>query len=159
MNLQAMPPMDFERMIAASDLVLTDNAISVSLGKAVCLRRPCAVLANGWGVAELDALGDAPGARWARAIERRRPGAVFPWEVFPIWNGDDLERLGFGPDHAFRRCAARLEVFGGAATRERVAELVDGGPLRAGIDEAQRDYLQQLRALPSASAALSKALA
>jgi hypothetical protein len=158
-NLLPMPPADFERLIAAADLVLTDNAISVSLGKAVCLRRCCAVLANSSGIAELDALGDAAGARWARAIERERPGAIFPWEVFPIWNGDDLERLGFGEDHAFRRCAARLELFGGEATGAQIAELVDGGPLRARIDVAQREYLQLLRALPSASVALAKALA
>lgn len=157
-NLPPMPPADFERLIAAADLVLTDNAISVSLGKAVCLRRSCAVLANSSGIVELDAHGDAPGARWARAIEREQPGAIFPWEVFPIWNGDDLERLGFGADHAFRRCAARLELFGGEATRAQIAELVDGGPLRARIDDAQRDYLQQLRALPSASVAVAKAL-
>lgn len=157
-NLQPMPPADFERLIAAADLMLTDNAISVSLGKAVALGRPCAVLANGLGIADLDALGDTPGARWARSIERERPGAIFPWEVFPIWSGDDLERLGFGADHAFRRCAARLELFGGEATRTRIAELLDGGPLRTAIDDAQREYLQQLRALPSASDALAKAL-
>jgi hypothetical protein len=157
-NLEPLSPAEFEHLIAAADLVLTDNAISVSLGKAVCLRRPCVVLANGSGIAELDALGDAPGARLARAIERERPGAIFPWEVFPIWNGDDLERLGFGADHAFRRCAARLELFSDEA-RAQIAELVDGGPLRARIDDAQRDYLQQLRALQSASVALAKALA
>ena len=91
-----MPPDDFEVLIAASDLMLSDNAISASLGKAVCLGRACAVLVNSSSITELYERRDEPGARWAAEIEAERPGAIFPWDVFPIWNYDDVDRLGFG---------------------------------------------------------------
>jgi hypothetical protein len=78
-NLQPLPPSDFERLIAAADLVLTDNAISVSLGKAVCLGRPCAVLANGSGIADFDALRDAPALG---ASIGATAGAIFHGGVF-----------------------------------------------------------------------------
>jgi hypothetical protein len=158
-NVPPLPPDEFERLIAASDLMLTDNAISVSLGKAVSLGVPCALLANGSGIAELQERCGEPGARWACAIEQERPGAIFPWEVFPIWNRDDLERLGFGEDHAFRRCTVRLEAFGGAATRATLAELLGDGALRRAVGDAQRAYMGQLAELPTASQVLARALA
>jgi len=158
-NVPPLPPDEFERLIAASDLMLTDNAISVSLGKAVCLGVPCALLANGSGIAELQERCGEPGARWACAIEHERPGAIFPWEVFPIWNRDDLERLGFGEDHAFRRCTVRLEAFGGDATRATLAELLGDGALRRAVGDAQRAYMGQLAELPTASQVLATALA
>jgi hypothetical protein len=158
-NVPPMPPDEFERLIAAADLMLTDNAISVSLGKAVSLDVPCALLANGSSITELQERRSEPGARWAYSIEQERPGAIFPWEVFPIWNRDDLDRLGFGADHAFRRCTARLESFGGDATRATLAELFEDGPLRKAIGDARREYMLQVAELPTASQVLASALA
>jgi hypothetical protein len=157
-NVPPMPPDEFARLIAASDLMLTDNAISVSLGKAVSLGVPCALLANGSGIAELYKRQGEPGARWACAIEQEHPGAIFPWEVFPIWNRDDLDRLGFGEEHAFRRCTVRLEAFGGDATRARLAELLGDGPLRRAVGDARREYMRRLAELPTASQVVAVAL-
>src|SRR5512134_72717 len=158
-NVPPMPPDEFERLIAASDLMLTDNAISVSLGKAVSLGVPCALLANGSGITELQERRGEPGARWACAIEQERPGAIFPWEVFPIWNRNDLDHLGFGDEHAFRRCIARLETFGGDATRARLVELFGGGPVRKSTGDARREYIRRLAELPTARQAFATALA
>jgi hypothetical protein len=158
-NVPPMRPDEFERLIAASDLMLTDNAISVSLGKAVSLGVPCALLANGSAITELQARRGEPGARWACAIEQERPGAIFPWEVFPIWNRDDLDHLGFGDEHAFRRCTARLETFGGDATRARVVELLGGGPVRKSTGDARHEYMRRMAELPTASQVLATALA
>lgn len=158
-NVPPMPPSEFERLIAASDLMLTDNAISVSLGKAVSLGVPCALLANGSGITELQERRGEPGARWANAIEQERPGAIFPWEVFPIWNRDDLDWLGFGEDHAFRRCTMRVETFGGDATRATLAELVGDGLMRGTVGDAQREYMRRVSELPTASQVLASALA
>lgn len=157
-NVPSMPPEDFECLIAAADLMLTDNAVSVSLGKAVSLGRPSAVLVNGASCAELFGRRDEAGARLAMAIENERPGAIFPWEVFPIWNRDDLQRLGFGDGHAFRRCAVRIEAFDGAAARAAIAELVGDSELRRSVADAQRAYMQQVAALPAPSQLLASAL-
>ncbi len=158
-NVPSMPPSDFEGLIAASDLMLTDNAISASLGKAVCLGRACAVLVNSSSVTELYDRRDEPGARWAAAIEAERPGAIFPWDVFPIWNRDDLDRLGFGEGHAFRRCIPRIETFGGDATRATLSELLGDSALRDQLADARRDYMRQVAALPAPAQALAAALA
>jgi hypothetical protein len=158
-NVPPMPPNEFERLIAACDLMLTDNAISVSLGKAVSLGVPCALLANGSDITELQERRSEPGARWAYAIEQERPGAIFPWEVFPIWNRDDLDQLGFGEDHAFRRCTMRVETFGGDATRATLAELIGDGSLRKELGDAQREYMRRVAELPTASQVLAPALA
>ena len=158
-DVPPMPPAEFERLIAASDLMLTDNAISASLGKAVCLGRTAAVLVNSSSFAQLYERRDERGARWAAAIEAEHPGAIFPWDVFPIWNADDLDRLGFGADHAFRRCTPRLEVFGGDATRASLVELLGDSARRRQLAEAQRDYLGRVAALPAPAQALAAALA
>ena len=158
-NLAPMPPAEFERLIAAADLVLTDNAIATSLGKAVCSGRPSALLANRCGLTELLERGDQPGARWAASIERERPGAIFPWDVFPIWSHDDLAHLGFGDRHPFRRTHARAEIFGGAATRTMLGELLEQSPARRQQAAVQSEYAARLAVLPDAGSAIAEALA
>ncbi len=158
-NVPPMPPDDFELLVGAADLMLTDNAISVSLGKAVCSIKPCALLANSHNLADLYDRRDEPGARWAFAIERERPGATFPWDVFPIWSGDDLTRLGFEPSHPFRRGCARVEAFGGESTRAALVALLEDEATRCALADLQRNYVEQVATLPTASEALAAALA
>jgi hypothetical protein len=157
-NLLPMSPAEFERLLAAADIVLSDNAISVSIGRAVALDRCCALLANSRSISQFDG-SEAAGARVARLIERQRPGAVFPWEVFPIWTADDLDLLGFGPDHAFRRCIARLETFDVDATQAVLAELLDGGARASALAATRRSYIGQVAQLPAPAAALAGVLA
>ena len=157
-DVPPMPPGDFERLIAASDLMLTDNAISASLGKAVCLGRTGAVLVNSLSIAQLYERRDESGARWAAAIEAEHSGAIFPWDVFPIWNADDLDRLGFGAGHPFRRCTPRIEIFGGDATRASLAELLGDSARRRQLADAHRDYMGRVAALPAPAQVLAAAL-
>jgi hypothetical protein len=157
-NLPPMAPAEFERLLACADLVLSDNAVSVSLGRAVALGSRCALLANSRSISQFDG-SDAAGARIARRMEQQRPGAIFPWDVFPIWNADDLEHLGFGADHAFRRCVARLETFDGAATQAVLRELLDGGAPASALELARRSYIEHVETLPAPAAALAEAIA
>jgi hypothetical protein len=154
-NVPPMPPDDLERLVVAADLMLTDNAIAVTLGKAVCSIKPCALLANSLSLADLYDRRDEAGARWAFAIERERPGGTFPWDVFPIWSADDLARLGFGASHPFRRGYARVEVFGGNSTSTALAALLDDDATRRALADLQRNYVEQVAALPTASDALA----
>jgi hypothetical protein len=96
-NVPPMPPDEFERLIAASDLMLTDNAISVSLGKAVSLGVPCALLANGSGIAELQERRNEPGAR----CMRNRTGA--PGGDLSVGSVSDMEPGGSGSPRFRRR--------------------------------------------------------
>ena len=145
--------------MAAADLLLTDNAIAVTLGKAVCSMKACALFANSFGIADLYERPDGPGRRWALAIERERPGAIFPWEVFPIWGADDLARLGFGSSHPFRQGYARVEAFAGNSTRAALVALLEDDATRLSLADAQFRYVEQVAALPTASDAIATALA
>jgi hypothetical protein len=84
------------------------------------------------------------------AMERCRVGAVFPFEVYPIWTGADL--AGIGPwwqDDA--ACGVeRLELFGGDATRERLRVLLDDPHEKGEAQRKRQTFVARAAALPAA---------
>jgi hypothetical protein len=147
-NLGGLPPAEFERVLQASDLVLTENSVSVGLGKAVCAGRPAAVLRNSHRLVDLLATGDAEGVAFARGLEAARLGSVFPFEVFPIWSRGDLEALGIHRANRFADCFEWIEVFGGVATRSALRELLLSPVVRADLSARQADYAGAVAGLP-----------
>jgi hypothetical protein len=159
-HLAALAPSEYEALLAAADLVLTDNAVSASLGKAVRTLTPCALLRNTFELAVLmDRAPEDPTAAIAVAIENERPGAIFPYDVFPVWDERALDQLGFGYAESYGRTFARLELFGGEATRAAIAALLFDAATRAALRTAQRDYVTALEALPSAAEAIAARIA
>jgi hypothetical protein len=140
---------DFEALLLSADLVLTENAVSVSLGTAACGLRPVAVLRNSYRLGEALARADATMAALIQDMERQSPGAVFPWEVFPIWDRNDIEELGLFRDSSYPATLCWLEAFGGAETAERLHQLLLDDAEQAALRDAQARYVEQLEWLPT----------
>jgi len=159
-NLCRLSPREYQELLFASDLMLTDNGVSVSLGKAVCGLVPCAVLRNSHRLlALLDSLSPLDvGEQRLRQIlldmEGQRPGAVFPFEAFPIWNREDLEALRLFDGNPLTGCVATLELYGGEETRQALRSLLIDPARREELQSRQLEYVAALRALPDPEAAL-----
>ncbi|MFL5383825.1 MAG: DUF6365 family protein [Longimicrobiaceae bacterium] len=153
-NLAPLPPAEYEALLFAADLVLTENRVSISMGKAVCGLQPCAVLRNGRRLLELAATLDGRLAEVVQEMERLRMGAVYPFEVFPNVTPGDLEEIGLyrgsSLPHAFRA----LELFGGGETRDALHALLTDPAERAALRARQRHYVDRLARLPDGAALL-----
>lgn len=147
-NLSTLPKEDYEALILAADLMLTENRISVSLGKAVCGLVPGAVLSNRRFAKDVLAVADPALARIVQTMEDKHPGAVYPYEVFPIWGRRQVEKLGVFKESSYPDGVAALEIFGGAETKERMKKLLLDEETRTALREKQRAYAERVAALP-----------
>lgn len=124
-TLPAVAAADFEKLIAASDLFVTENAVSVSLGKAVLSCVPSILLAN--------------------SFERED---YFPWEVFPIFPKSELDLLGiYSRSPSMADSFLRLELFAPESAARARGLLEDDD---ASLLAAQRAYAARLAVLPEA---------
>ena len=149
LNLNRISPEEYDELLLAADLMLTDNRISSSLGKAVCGGTPCATLRNSKTLTQLFESADAPTLDIVRRMESEKPGAVFPYEVFPIWSAAELEKLCVLRDNPINECIQVLELYGGEATRERIGKLLLDDDLRAEMRGRCRAYAELLGNLPT----------
>jgi hypothetical protein len=148
-NIGPIDATQFERVVAASDLIATENGISVSLAKAICLRKPCVLLRNSLTITEVLDRAPAPLREVALEMERVRLGSVFPFEVFPIWSRDDVAALGVFHEDGVGRAYTPLEIFGGDETERQLLALLTEIPARARLRAAQTSYLRRIEDLPS----------
>jgi Family of unknown function (DUF6365) len=155
-NLAPIPAAEFEALLIASDLVLTENGVSVSLGKAVCGLRPAAVLANGHRLVDLVATAEPAIREIVLGMERDRLGAVFPYEVFPIWGRRELDQLGIHHANRFAAGFVRLEAFGGEATRSAIRDLLCDDATRSRLRARQGAYAAAVAALPGPAELLAE---
>jgi hypothetical protein len=157
-NSGVLAPTDYERLMATADLLITDNAVSNTVGRAVCALLPVACFRNPRRLLEIIDDADAIPRDIALEMERMRLGSVFPFEVFPIWNATDVEQLGLFRDNPITRAIAPVDLFGGAQSRSQLRELVTDAAARSELRSRQREYAEQLRGLPDAYGAVSAAL-
>lgn len=151
LNLGSVQKDKYERLLLASDLMLTENMVSASLGKAICGMVPCAVLCNQYRIGELNNMvKDETLQRILRRMESIRLGSIYPYEVFPIWGQQDLIQLGVFRDNIFKEAFARIEVFGDEITRNQLLSLLTDSRTRTVLRAKQRRYLEELSALPDA---------
>ena len=155
LNLKPMSPAAYEGLLLASDLIITENRISVSLGKAIGFLRPCAVLHNSFSV--LDTLQDGAGREIARMMEQAQLGSVFPFEVFPIWSRTDLEQLGIFDAGCLQGAFETIEIFDGGSAATQFQRLLGDTYLRENMRAAQVAYLRRLESLPGPRQALDHA--
>jgi hypothetical protein len=149
-NIPMLPPEEYELLIQASDLMLTDNAVSASMAKAVCFLTPCALLCNSYSLPELLGQEDWPGRQIMLALENERPGAVFPFDVFPIWSRQDVDARGCCDADGYGQTFVRAELFGGKATRAALKNLLLDPSTRSALAARQAEYLRRLDQLPGA---------
>ncbi|HBY99603.1 MAG TPA: hypothetical protein DEP84_37645 [Chloroflexi bacterium] len=155
-NLASLPTAEYEALLFASDLMITENRISVTLGKAVCGLLPCAVLRNSFRYRALLRRLEGPLREVLTGMEWLRPGAIYPYDVFPNGMRDELEQLGLYRDNSLTQGFQDLEVYGGEATRQALRRLLTGETTRATLRGYQQHYVAGLQALPDAEAVLRR---
>jgi len=150
-NMPMLPPEEYELLIQASDLMLTDNAVSASMAKAVCFLTPCALLCNSYSLLELLAQEDWPGRQIILALENERPGAIFPFDVFPIWSREDVDARGCCDAGGYGQTFIRAELFGGKSTQVALRNVLLDPSTKAALGAKQAEYLRRLDELPGAA--------
>jgi hypothetical protein len=158
-NAGVMTPREYERLLFAADLLITDNAVSVTMGRAACAGIPTALLINSRRLAEVVEAGEPEAVRVALEMERRRFGSVFRYEAFPIWNADDIEHLGLFRDNSVTSVITRVEFFGGSVSRQQLRTLLTDPGARLALESRQRRYAEEIRKLPDAYDAIASLLA
>lgn len=148
LRLPALPADEYDELLRASDLMFTDNRVSVGLGKAAAAGVAAAALRNSHRLPEIVERGGEPAAL-ALALDAARPGAVFPFEVFPLWSRADVEQLGVFRENLLNDCVESVELFGGDATRRALADLLWSRERQAALRGAQSAYADAIRRLPA----------
>jgi hypothetical protein len=158
-NLTSLDKSTFEQLLLAADLVLGENRISVSLARAASALRPCGILLNRLTLLELLPGLDETLRSIVDDMERTRRGAVFPYEVFPIWGARDLAQLGILDGNGLCDSIAELPLFGGEATRRSLAALLFDQETQADLKDHQMLYAERVRRLPAADEVVREILA
>ena len=155
-NLAVLPTDKYEQLLHSCDLLITDNSVSASLGKAVCSQRPSVVFRNSYSLLELLDLADEPLRNLIMEMERVRLGSIFPYEVFPIWSRADLDELGLHEENSFSTGFAAVELFGGQVTRNQLFALLINEDTRESMRQRQQVYVEHVGGLVDAYGALNQ---
>jgi Family of unknown function (DUF6365) len=153
-SLGPVPPAEFEALLLGADLVVTENKLSISMGKAVCALRPCAVLTNGYRLIELAERAEGRTREVLFAMERARLGSVYRYAVFPSVTPEDIDVIGLYRGNRLSRAFREFEVFGGDETRQAFRRLLFDGDERAALRARQQEYVEAVRLLPDSAAVL-----
>lgn len=148
-NRATLPASDFEDLLLSADLVLTENALSIAMGKALCAGVPCGALVNSARAIDLIGSRDPWMSALVLAMERERTGAVYPWEVFPSVTPQDVEVIGLYRDNRITNAFMRLQLFGGESTRQQMGLLLSDETAIAALGSRQRTYRDEVAALPT----------
>lgn len=155
-NLAPIPKAEFEALLHAADLVLTENKVSISMGKAICALKTSAVLKNSFRLVELvprlrGRLRDA-----VMAMEDDRLGSVYPFEVYPTGMRQVLEKICLYRDNGLTRGFRDLEIFGGDETAGALRDLVTDEGVREELRSHQLRYVERLRGLEESAPVLER---
>jgi hypothetical protein len=148
LNSAPLPPEAYNRLIDAADLVITDNAVSATVGRRICLGEPVARLHNPRRLLEIVQSPDGTAKRLAMAVERVRPGAVFPFEVFPIWDAATLRQLGLFEANPVTRAVQPIDFFGGEDSAVALRALLTDEGQRQALRDRQLAYVDDVLGLP-----------
>ena len=143
-NLEPLPMAEFEALLFASDAALTENSVSISMGKAVCGLHPCGALANRDGLPALLNRLDGPIRDFVLEMEQERLGSIFPFNVFPTGMVQELERIVLYRNNSLTDAFRTFEIFGGTATRERLHAFLLDPDEKAALRDAQARYVSRL---------------
>jgi hypothetical protein len=158
-NLGQLAPGEYEQIMFASDLMLTDNRVSVSLGKAACATLPCVALRNSYRLIEILDRVENPLRSLLLDMEGERLGAVFPFEVFPIWTRADLQALRLFEDNPTAESMVTLEIYGGEETRQALWKAMANFETRESLQARQGALIESIARLPSPEEAMLSSVA
>ncbi len=146
-NLASVSKEEFEALLFSADLVLTENGLSISVGKAVCGRQVAAVLRNSFTLSALMADADPAVQQVLARMEAQMLGSVYPYEAFPTVTPRDLAAIGLYAGNSLAQAFARLEVFGGSHTAAALEQLLTDDRARSDLIERQQGYIDRLAGL------------
>lgn len=155
-NLEPISRSEFESLLLSSDLVLTENSVSIAMGKAICGLRACATFQNSFSLPELVDSVDGPVREIVLEMEQKRAGAIFPFNVYPIGMVDELKRIILYRDNSLTAAFRALEVFEGIVTKRRLHALLNNDGEREALKAAQWDYVRRLREIGDGSQILQE---
>lgn len=157
-NLDRLPAPEFEALMFASDLMLTENRISISLGKAVCGLLPCAALRNSFTFRQLMESMSGPLRDLVWSMEAQRAGAIYPYELFPGGTREWLDQVQLYRDNSLTEAFKTLEIFGEDSTRRELHALLVDPAARECLRSRQAAYAGAVQQLPDAERVLRQFL-
>jgi hypothetical protein len=180
-NLAGLPLTEFDALMLSSDLVLTENIVSLTLAKTVG-NAPGVALVNSSTLKEiLEREPEGSGIRrLALQMERRRAGSVYPHVMYPMKKQDQTTAAARSPRRLLFNAAApsvpmpeemiragslpsspfiRAELYGGQQTRELFRELLTDPARRAQVRAEDEAFIARQNALADGSAVLKRLLA
>jgi hypothetical protein len=142
----------------ASDLVLTENCFSVTVGKAAYADVPAVAWRNRF---HLQALVGRLGPRTPASILQlvlEEPQAIEPWLSYPGWPLELEREMRVLEDNSLANAFSRLELFGGEETVEELRRLLLDAASVEHQREARLAYAKGVMSLPDFPDALGQAL-
>jgi hypothetical protein len=158
-NVSSLPKPEYEALMFAADLMITENKMSVSLGKAICGLLPCALLNNSYSYRTILRQLAEPLREIVKTMELVRPGAIYPYDVFPNGMQVELEQLGLYRDNSVVSAFKELEIYGGAETHAALQQLLIDPATRAALRAEQAAYIARVQQLGDAADVLHELLA
>jgi hypothetical protein len=158
-NLDQLPASEFESVMFSSDLLITENKFSISMGKAICGLLPCVVFKNSYRLLELlDVLNE----EWREMLlemERIKLGGIYPFEAFPGALPDFLNDICLYRENSLTHAFEEMEIFGGDVTTERLTRLLTEPRLGNDLRQRQHAYVDRLQNLNNSEQTLQILLA
>jgi hypothetical protein len=167
-TIQSVPGLPFDQttsLIAASDLLLCDNITSATIGRAVMIGGPAAVATS-----KVEAHHEAGSIRFTAPfslsnhvahildeMERRAPGSVFPFSVYPLGWTDATRRLLAG--NPYTTTFTQLELFDEKQMMTGLEQLLLDQEVRQQLMQRQTEYREAALGLPVAAEIASQILA
>jgi hypothetical protein len=146
-NLSPIPTPEFEALMFSSDLMITENKVSISLGKACCGLQPCAVLKNSYRLLELLERVNGKIREVIMAMESIKLGSVYKYEVFPSGMTDMLDGVILYQDNSLTKAFCEVEIFGGEETAAALNRLLTDPQMRDNLRARQQVYIDNLQKL------------
>jgi hypothetical protein len=154
-NLAPLSVSDFEAHLFSADLILTENRLSIAMGKAVCAFQNCVALVNRHTALDLVDSPDPVVRRVVWQMQSERLASVYPFESFPGVTADLLQEIVLYRGNSLTDAFSDVEVFGGPATAQRLRQLLLDDETRLELRQKQARYIGSLARLPRASTVIS----
>jgi hypothetical protein len=149
--LPPLPPDRFNMLLGSVDLLVTANASSTTIAKALVSGVPSVVLMNSRSLSSLDELRQQTGSDVPAGIAGwlRDAAPIFPFSMWPLGYYEFLKPLLSKNEYC--EVVPLLEILEQDSTLDSVNALVFDSPRRRLHIDRQLEYVKGLRRLPKAS--------
>ncbi len=157
-NLPYLEKTAFEELQLSADLYLTENRVSLSMGKAICGLIPSVVMRNTRTYRELVNRLSGPIYTLITRMEGGRPGSIYPFDIYPSGGQREFETLGLYRENSLVDCFFDLELFDEDETPDRLQEILTDRKTRNALREKQYRYVDRVGKLPDIEQLVRKTL-